>query len=188
MARRTIITITTLFMNRLLLLSASLALALNASSALSGQDVLIHPTSPNYEEEAAKLRAMPPRPYEFSKAMLGDVIRFMATDAGISFFSLPDGSPEGDKLITFTLNASPFQALETLCKANQLALVYDGGIWYVRPADDKELIGKAYEVRHNAMEKVTKVNAGGTSSGSSVGGPSSAPMGGGEPGDGNGLA
>src|SRR6185503_516661 len=109
----------------------------------------LRPISPTYEAEAEKLRAMPTRPYEFAKAMLGDVIRFMATDAGISFFSLPDGSPEADRLITFTLNASPFQALETLCKANGLALVVDGGIWYVRPADDKELIGKAYEIRHN---------------------------------------
>lgn len=129
---------------------------------VAGQDVsLMRLTSPQYETEAAKLRSLPPRPYEFSKAMLGDVIRFLATDAGMSFFSLPDGSPEADRLITFTLNASPFQALETLCKANGLALVPDGGIWYVRSADDKELIGKAYMVKHNSMEKVSKVSAGG---------------------------
>jgi type II secretory pathway component GspD/PulD (secretin) len=133
--------------------------------------------SPSYDAEAAKLRAMPSRPYEFSKAMLGDVIRFMATDAGISFFSLPDGSPEADKLITFTLNASPFQALETLCKANQLALVLDGGIWYVRPADDKELIGRAYEVRHNAFERVTKMSSGSGSGGAATMGGGSASSG-----------
>lgn len=131
---------------------------------VAGQDVsLMRLNSPQYETEAAKLRSLPPRPYEFSKAMLGDVIRFLATDAGMSFFSLPDGSPEADRLITFTLNASPFQALETLCKANGLALVPDGGIWYVRSADDKELIGKAYLVKHNAMEKVSKISSGGGS-------------------------
>jgi type II secretory pathway component GspD/PulD (secretin) len=163
-------------LNRLLPASAAslLLVCLPFSSKGQNLDIANMPlTSPTYEAEAAKLRAMPSRPYEFSKAMLGDVIRFMATDAGISFFSLPDGSPEADKLITFSLNASPFQALETLCKANQLALVIDGGIWYVRPADDKELIGKAYTVKHNSFERVSKVN-----SGSSAGGTSSSSYGG----------
>jgi hypothetical protein len=140
--------------------------------ALSAQTLVLHAqqiealrlNSPQYEAEAAKLRAAPRRPYEFAKAMLGDVIRFLATDAGISFFSLPDGSPEADRLITFSLNASPFQSLETLCKANSLALVLDGGIWYVRPADDKELMGRAYEIKNNSFEKITK-NGTGSSSG-----------------------
>jgi type II secretory pathway component GspD/PulD (secretin) len=148
---------------------------------------MLRPISPAYEEEAARLRAMPSRVYEFSKATLGDVIRLMAIDAGLSFFSLPDGSPEADRLITFTLNASPFQALETLCKANQLALVVDGGIWYVRPADDKELIGKAYEVKHNSMERITKVSAtstGGGSSGGYAGAPSQSTTGSAESGNG----
>lgn len=151
---------------------------------VAGQDVsLMRLTSPQYETEAAKLRSLPSRPYEFSKAMLGDVIRFLATDAGMSFFSLPDGSPEADRLITFTLNASPFQALETLCKANGLALVPDGGIWYVRSADDKELIGKAYLVKHNSMERVSKISAGG---GSAISMPQSGPGGGGEGGSSSG--
>ena len=145
-------------------------LPLLTGSRLGGQEAeLMRLTSPAYEAEASKLRAAPARPYEFAKAMLGDVIRFMATDSGISFFGLPDGSPESDRLITFTLNASPFQALETLCKANGLALVPDGGIWYIRPADDKELLGKAYEVKHNAMERVTKVNSGSSGNGYSSG-------------------
>src|SRR6476620_6522414 len=147
---------------RFLLTLALAASALVCSPRLRGQEEpMLRPVSPAYEEEAARLRFRPARTYEFSKATLGDVIRLMAIDAGLSFFSLPDGSPEADRLITFTLNASPFQALETLCKANQLALVIDGGIWYVRPADDKELIGKAYEVKHNSMERVTKVSSGG---------------------------
>lgn len=165
------------------LLSAWL-LVIWAPLSARGQDAeLLRLNSPHYDAEAEKLRAMPVRPYEFSKAMLGDVIRFMATDAGISFFSLPDGSPEADRLITFTLNAAPFQALETLCKANGLALVLDGGIWYVRPADDKELIGKSYEIKHNAFERVTKVTSGGggsqSGSGASGGGGASDSSGGG---------
>jgi type II secretory pathway component GspD/PulD (secretin) len=153
-------------MSRLSFASAAALLLVCLPLGAEGQDApTLRLNSPSYEAEAAPLRAMPPRPYEFAKAMLGDVIRFMATDAGISFFSLPDGSPEADRLITFTINASPFQALETLCKANGLALVLDGGIWYVRPADDKELIGKAYEIKHNSFEKVVKANSNSASAG-----------------------
>ncbi|RBP37394.1 type II/III secretion system protein [Roseimicrobium gellanilyticum] len=150
-------------LNRTLHRPLSAALLLLASPLLHGQDAsVLQLTSPSYEAAAGKLRTTVPRPYEFSKAVLADVIRFLATEAGISFFSLPDGSPEADRLITFTLNASPFQALETLCKSNGLALVLDGDIWYVRPADDKELVGKAYEIKYNAFERVTKVSSGGS--------------------------
>ncbi len=113
-----------------------------------------------YESEAAPLRAAQPQQYDFSKAMLSDVLRFLATDAGISFFSLPDDRPEGSQLITFSIRASPFQVLETLCKANELALIPDNGIWYIRPADDRELIGKSYEIRHNALERVERTSSG----------------------------
>lgn len=121
--------------------------------------------SPEYEAHASRLRSAPPQQYDFSKAVLGDVLRFLATDAGISFFSLPDDSTEGSRLITFSIKASPFQVLETLCKNYGLAIIPDNGIWYFRPADDRELIGKSYEIRHNAMERVERV----TSSGGSMG-------------------
>ena len=116
------------------------------------------------QDVVARIRARPrasrtePQQYDFSKAMLSDVLRFLATDAGISFFSLPDDSPVGARLITFSIKASAFQVFETLCKANELSLIPDNGIWYIRPADDKELIGKSYEIRHNALEMVEKVN------------------------------
>ena len=129
--------------------------------------------SPLYEQEAVKLRAKPTRQYEFQKALLGDVLRFLATDSEISFFSLPDGSPEGEKLVSFNLNASPFQALETLCKANGLALVLDGGIWFIRSAEDRELMGRSYEVKHNSFEKITKESSGSGSGSSSSGSSSS---------------
>lgn len=133
--------------------------------------------SPEYEREAPRLRAAPPQQYDFSKAMLSDVLRFLATDAGISFFSLPDESAEGGRLVNFSIKASPFQVLETLCKSNELALIPDNGIWFIRPADDRELIGKSYEVRYNAQERVERVSSGGgmssaaaSSSGSTGGG------------------
>ncbi|MEM7602189.1 MAG: hypothetical protein AAF357_12330, partial [Verrucomicrobiota bacterium] len=110
----------------------------------------------------------------FSKAVLSDVMRLMAEDAGIGFFGLPDGTAGGDRLVTFTLNSSPFVALETLAKANGVALIYDGGIWYLRPANDQELIGRIYEINYNAQELVTKNSqGGGTQSGGGFGGSSS---------------
>lgn len=124
----------------------------------------LHVMSAEHEMEASRLRSAAPQQYDFSKAMLSDVLRFLATDAGISFFSLPDDSTDGARLITFSIKASPFQVLETLCKANGLAIIPDNGIWYIRPADDRELIGKEYQIRNNAVELVERVTSGSTSS------------------------
>ncbi|MDB6140001.1 MAG: hypothetical protein JWO94_3073 [Verrucomicrobiaceae bacterium] len=125
-----------------------------------------------YEEAARQLRDMPALQYDFAKSNLGDVLRFLATDAKISFISLPDSAPEANLVITFSIYGSPFQVLETLCKANALSLIPENGMWYIRPADDRELIGRAYTVKNNAMERVQKVTStsGGSSGGSSGGG------------------
>ncbi|MGV3660863.1 MAG: type II secretion system protein GspD [Prosthecobacter sp.] len=149
----------------------------------------MHLISPEYEAEATRLRLAPPQQYDFSKAMLSDVLRFLALDAGISFFSLPDDSAEGGRLVNFSIRASPFQVLETLCKANELAIIPDHGIWYIRPADDRELIGKSYEIRHNSLEQVDRVSSGGGASalGGGGGGGGSSRGGGGGGGGGGGL-
>ncbi len=120
-----------------------------------------------YEEAARALREAPPQQYDFAKSNLGDVLRFLATDAKISFFSLPDSAAESNQVITFSIYGSPFQVLETLCKANALSLIPENGMWYIRPADDRELIGRAYMVKHNSMERVEKsqVKTTGASSG-----------------------
>lgn len=117
--------------------------------------------SPEYEAAAVPLRSAPARQYNFSKAVLGDVMRLMAEDAGIGFFGLPDGAEGGDRLVTFTLTASPFVALETLAQANGVTLIPKNGIWYLRPANDQELIGRIYEINYNAQEVVTKNSQGG---------------------------
>jgi hypothetical protein len=135
-------------------------------------------TSQRYEAEASKLRALPAQQYDFNKALLGDVLRYLATDAGISFFSLPDDSKESSRLITFSIKSSPFQVLETLCKANGLTVIPDNGIWYIRPAEDRELIGKAYMIQNNALERVESVSSGGLTL-SPVGGGGAAGGGGG---------
>ena len=137
------------------LLAAFLAAATPVSSLLAQESLQILP--PQYEAEAGRLRNAAPMQYDFSKAIMADVLRFLATDAGISFYSLPDDSKEGQQMVTFSINASPFRVLETICRAHGLALVPDNGIWYIRPADDRELIGKSYEIRNNALERVEKV-------------------------------
>ena len=164
------------FRQKLQATSFALLLLLGSGSELRGQfpsEATLHMMAPEYQAEAQRLRDAPPQKYDFSKATLSDVLRFLATDANISFFSLPDDSADGSKLITFSIEASPFRVLETLCKANGLAIIPDNGIWYIRPADDRELIGKAYVIKHNALERVEyKSTSGltGTPSGSSGGG------------------
>ena len=158
-------------------LAALLALA-TLTSSLVGEDSL-HILPPHYEAEASRLRNAAPMQYDFSKAVMADVLRFLATDAGISFYSLPDDSAEGQQMVTFSINASPFRVLETICRAHGLALVPDNGIWYIRPADDRELIGKSYEIRNNALERVEKVTGqnlfgGGTGAQGGQGGSASA--------------
>ncbi len=162
--------------NTLLVLTLAALFGAPSARAQIGQQMALL-NSPAYEAAAEPLRNAPPRQYNFSKAVLSDVMRLMAEDAGIGFFGLPDGVNSGENLVTFTLNASPFMALETLAKANGVALIHDNGIWYLRPADDQELIGRIYEINYNAQELVTKntqsaVSSSGSGSGSNGGGTS----------------
>ncbi|MEX2578564.1 MAG: hypothetical protein WD342_05860 [Verrucomicrobiales bacterium] len=155
--------------NTLLAFSLAALLAAPCLEAQIGQQMTLL-NSPDYENAAQPLRNAPPRQYNFSKAVLSDVMRLMAEDAGIGFFGLPDGVDDTDKLVTFTINASPFTALETLAKANGVSLIYENGIWYLRPANDQALIGRIYEINYNAQELVTKNTQAGLTSGGGAGG------------------
>lgn len=153
---------------RLACISLLLFLLTPAQAQLGQQMALLN--SPGYEAAARSLRVASPRQYNFSKAVLSDVMRLMAEDAGIGFFGLPDGVDGAESLVTFTINASPFTALETLARANGVALIYENGIWYLRPANDQELIGRIYEINYNAQELVTKNSQGaGVSAGNGSG-------------------
>ncbi len=94
--------------------------------------------------KAAELRKGRALQYDFSKAVLGDVLRYLATDASINFISLPEDNPINQKLVTFSIRSSPFEILETLCRANGLVMLLDQDRWFIRAADDPEQIGKAY--------------------------------------------
>lgn len=118
--------------------------------------MLIPVGEPPIEETriANMLREQAPRDYEFDRAVLRDVLRFLARDAGISFVSVPEVGEAESQLITFDLRASPFRALEIIAKANGVALYYEDGVWYLRPYDDKELVGRTYKLKYNTQEVV----------------------------------
>ncbi|MEM9481614.1 MAG: hypothetical protein AAGA58_18340 [Verrucomicrobiota bacterium] len=141
------------------------AAALNSNAVT---DFQVLETSPEYEEAALDLRSQTRKPYEFSRALLNDVLRFLADDAGISYISLPETEATSSALITFNINASPFVALETIARTNGVALVYEDGIFHMRPIDDNQLIGRTYSIRFNTGE--TASEDGTLGFGSSVGG------------------
>jgi len=116
---------------------------------------------------ANALRNSPPKLYTFDRASLSDVLRFLADDAGIPFVSMQSripaeagGSGGGatssidEVLVTFTMRASPFLVLESIAKANDVALVYENGVWFLRPYNEFELIGRIYKLRFTPQERV----------------------------------
>jgi beta-lactamase regulating signal transducer with metallopeptidase domain len=96
------------------------------------------------QAQAAELRRAKPQMYDFAKANLGDVIRYLASDAGIRFFSLPEDHPTSQRLITFSIRSSPFEALETICRANGLVLMLSQDVWHAQASNDSALVEKNY--------------------------------------------
>ena len=136
-------------------------------------------TSPVYEKAANSLRNAPVKEYDFNRASVRDVLRFLADDAGIDFVALPEDGNDSAKLITFSLNKSPFAALETITKMNGISLIYEDEVWHMRLLSDKSLIARTYRMRFNTGEisKGSNNNTGnvrsngfGSSSSSSTGG------------------
>ncbi len=120
---------------------------------------------------ANSLRSSPPKLYKFDRASLRDVLRFLADDAGIPFISMQERIPSDrsvnvasidDILVTFTMRASPFLVLESIAKANDVALIYENGVWFIRPYNERELIGRIYRLRYTPQDRITiESNAGG---------------------------
>ena len=109
-------------------------------------------TSPAYETAAKTLRNAPIKQYDFNRASVRDVLRFLADDAGIDFVALPEDGNDSAKLITFSINKSPFSALETIAKMNGVSLIYEDEVWHMRPLSDKSLIARTYRIRFNTGE------------------------------------
>lgn len=114
---------------------------------------------------AARLRRAPARMFTFDRAALRDVLRYLADDAGIPFVGIPESNSANSRLITFTMEASPFLALESLCRDNGVRLSYENGVWYMRTVDeererrlreeeDNKLVGIAYRLKYDPVERV----------------------------------
>jgi Flp pilus assembly secretin CpaC len=122
---------------------------------------------------AKKLRNAPAKLYNFDRASLRDVLRFLADDAGIPFVAMQESSAVENVLVTFTLRASPFLALETIARANSVAIFYDNGIWFMRPINEQELIARTYKLKFNPQDMVKYTGAQSSTASAGGGGNSS---------------
>ena len=130
---------------------------------------------------AARLRRQPAKMFTFDRAALRDVLRYLADDAGIPFVGIPESDAANRHLVTFTMEASPFTALESVCRDNGIKLSYENGIWYMRTVDeereqrikeedDNKLIGIAYRLRYDPVDRVDfRLDGAASSAGSSSG-------------------
>lgn len=118
--------------------------------------------------KAARLRSMPPEQFTFDRALLRDVLRFLAERADIPFVSIPENSPQAQQLVTFRMTASAFAALESVARQNGISVDYDEGVWLFNSTsarflrmqqvsqkeDENELIGVMYQLRHDSADRV----------------------------------
>ena len=77
---------------------------------------------------ASQMRSMPPQSFTFDRSTLRDVLRLLAEDAGIPYIGIPEHSPKAQRLVTFKMTASPFAALEAVCRQNDIKLSYQDGV------------------------------------------------------------
>ncbi|MEM7600493.1 MAG: hypothetical protein AAF357_03645, partial [Verrucomicrobiota bacterium] len=74
----------------LVILTAATAFWCSSVQAQYGKQ-MAEADSYEYESAAAPLRAAPPRQYNFSRAVLSEVMRLMAEDAGVGLFGRREG-------------------------------------------------------------------------------------------------
>jgi hypothetical protein len=127
---------------------------------------------PNYEAVRERLLNQPEGDVTFDRASLSTVLRMLATKAGIKWLSAQQNKDWDKQLVTLSMNASPFAALETIADEYGIALVYDRGVWHMRPYNDAELIARTYVIKYNTAEKAEGDTVGGsdTASGGMSGG------------------
>ena len=115
---------------------------------------LVQPNSEAYEKAVGRLRQEGTKVYDFDRAILADVLRALATDAGLDYLALPESQEADATLVSIHLNQSPFMALETVANAYGVALIFEGGVWHMRPFDDKQVIARNYRLKYNLTEDV----------------------------------
>ncbi|MFM8886271.1 MAG: hypothetical protein ACKOKC_07645, partial [Chthoniobacterales bacterium] len=115
--------------------------------------------------EAARLRTMPEEEFTFDRASLRDVLRFLAETANIPYVGIPEHSPQAQRLVTFRMKGSPFAALESVARQNDIKLTFDEGVWFMRlrdanvdrtrkVEDENELVGVVYQLRNDPGDRV----------------------------------
>jgi len=136
--------------------------------------------------DASRLRSMPPQSFTFDRSSLRDVLRLLAEDAGIPYIGIPEHSPKAQRLVTFRMTASPFAALEAVCRQNDIKLSYQDGVWFMGVGDanlerarkaeqENELIGVVYQLKYDPVDVVDfKGGGGGVGGGGGASGASSA--------------
>ena len=133
---------------------------------------------------ASQMRSMPPQSFTFDRSSLRDVLRLLAEEAGIPYVGIPEHSPKAQRLVTFKMTASPFAALEAVCRQNDIKLTYQDGVWFMGVGDanlerarkaeqENELVGVVYQLKYDPVDVVDfRDGAGGMSGGASGGGSS----------------
>ena len=82
-------------------------------------------------EAAKKLREAPKQQYDFAKAHAADVLRFLATDAGMKFVGLSTELIWPSQELTFSIKDSPFAVLEALSSILGIEWTPMGETWHV---------------------------------------------------------
>ncbi|MBU6328122.1 MAG: hypothetical protein KGQ89_10865, partial [Verrucomicrobia bacterium] len=113
---------------------------------------------------AGRMRSMPPADFDFDRAPLRSVLRYLAMEAGIPYVGIPEHLPEAQRLVTFRMtNTTPFAALERVARQNNIQMTYDDGVWFMnlrgverkRIENENELIGVIYHLKHDPLDVVT---------------------------------
>lgn len=128
--------------------------------------------------DSLRLRSMPPQSFTFDRSSLRDVLRLLAEEAGIPYIGIPEHSAKAQRLVTFKMTASPFAALEAVCRQNDIKLTYQDGVWFMGVGDanlerarkaeqENELIGVVYQLKYDPVDVVDFKGGGG---GGGVGG------------------
>ena len=130
--------------------------------------------------DSLRLRSMPPQSFTFDRSSLRDVLRLLAEEAGIPYIGIPEHSAKAQRLVTFKMTASPFAALEAVCRQNDIKLTYQDGVWFMGVGDanlerarkaeqENELIGVVYQLKYDPVD-VVDFKGGGGGGGGGVGG------------------
>ena len=139
------------------------------SGKMTSPQALVN-ADPDYEAVREKLLNQPEEDVTYDRSTLTTVLRMLATRCGMRWLSAQQSQEWDKQLVTMNMKASPFAILEAIADEYGIALVYDRGIWHMRPLDDSEMIARTYQIKYNTSERASGGSVGGDSGSSSGGG------------------